>query len=184
MVFIIKKRLDLGFDYVLLGKTMSGRLEAELGIYRGSSGGNYFITCEQVVNSLSLQRLKLYHKLDIQQSDDVERTCCLRDLESNDDDIELVDNCFIESSRLNENERSTLYHYPLPLLPKMLCLPPSFLRMFLMANFHILQESCSIFHCIATHFSKPGRRRKNVATKYSYKPTTLYTKVLIMNLKM
>ena len=35
---------------------------------------------------------------------------------------------------------------------KMLCLPPSFLLMFLVANFHILQESCSIFHCIATDY--------------------------------
>ena len=111
MVYIIKKLLDLGFDYVLPGKIQSDRLEGEFGIYRCSSGGDYFITCEQVVNSLSMQRLKLYNKLDIQQSNDVERPCCLEDLESCDDDIELVDNSFSESSRLNEEERSTLLHF-------------------------------------------------------------------------
>ena len=63
MVYIIKKLLDVGFDYVLPGKIQSDRLEGEFGIYRGSSGGNYFITCEQVVNILSMQRLKLYKKI-------------------------------------------------------------------------------------------------------------------------
>ena len=110
MVDIIKKLLDLGFDYVLPGKIMSDRLEGEFGIYRCSAGGDYFITCDQVVNSLSMQRLKLYNKLDIQQSNEVERSCCVEDLESNDDDIELVDSCFLESSSLNEEERSTLYY--------------------------------------------------------------------------
>ena len=110
MVDIIKKRLDLGFDYVLPGKIMSDRLEGEFGIYRCSAGGDYFITCDQVVNILSMQRLKLYNKLEIQQSNEVERSCCVEDLESNDDDIELVDSCFLESSSLNEEERSTVYY--------------------------------------------------------------------------
>lgn len=34
MVYIIKKLLDMGFDYVLPGKIYSDRLEGELGIYR------------------------------------------------------------------------------------------------------------------------------------------------------
>ena len=104
VVYIIKKLLDVGFDYVLPVKIQSDRLEGEIGIYRCSSGSNYFITCEQVVNSLSMQRLKPCNSLDIQQSNDVERPCCLEDVESNVDDIELVENCFTESSCFSEEE--------------------------------------------------------------------------------
>ena len=72
MIYIIKKLLDVGFDFVLLDKIQSDRLEGGFGNYRCSSG-NCFTTCEQVVNRLSKQRLKLCNKLDIQQSNDLER---------------------------------------------------------------------------------------------------------------
>lgn len=110
MVYIIKKLLDVGFDYVLLGKIQSDRLEEKIGIYRCSSGSNYFITCEQYANSLSMQRLKLYSPLDIQQSNDVERPCCLEDVELNEDDIALIENCFAESSCFSEEELSAFFY--------------------------------------------------------------------------
>ena len=50
---------------MIAGKLQSDRLEAEFGIYRQSIGGNYLISVEQVLSSLSLQRLKMFHKLDI-----------------------------------------------------------------------------------------------------------------------
>lgn len=74
VVYIIKKLLDMGFDYVLFA------------------------------NSLSMQRLKLYNSFDIQQSNDVERPCCIKDVELNEDDIELIENCFTESSCFSEEE--------------------------------------------------------------------------------
>ena len=110
VVYIIKKLLDVGFDYVLLGKIQSDRLEEKIGIYRCSSGSNYFITCEQYANSLSMQRLKLYSPLDIQQSNDEERPCCLEDVELNEDDIALIENCFAESSCFSEEELSAFFY--------------------------------------------------------------------------
>ena len=112
IVEVTKILLKSGYDYVLPGKIQSDRIEAEFGIYRGSSGGNYFISTEQVVSSLSMQRLKLYNQLGIQQSDDNEEisSCCTQDLQSNDEDIELVENCYEESSNLNDEERSSLYY--------------------------------------------------------------------------
>ena len=41
LVALIKYKLDVGFKYVLPGKDQSDRIEAEFGIYRQSSGGNY-----------------------------------------------------------------------------------------------------------------------------------------------
>ena len=74
-------------------------------------GGNYFISTEQVLSSLSMQRLKLYNKLDIQQSEDANITaCCSQDLASSDADLQLIDNCYMESSNLNDDERSCLYY--------------------------------------------------------------------------
>ena len=58
-----------------------------------------------------MQRLKLYNQLDIQQSEGTNmNNCCAQDLESNDEDIELVESSFTNSSHLNEEERSTLYY--------------------------------------------------------------------------
>ena len=58
-----------------------------------------------------MQRLKLYNQLDIQQSEGTNmNSCCAQDLESNDEDIELVESSFTDSNHLNEEERSTLYN--------------------------------------------------------------------------
>ena len=57
-----------------------------------------------------MQRLKLYNIPEIQQSEKESDPCCLYNLESNDDHLELVDSCFSEASNINEEERSTLYY--------------------------------------------------------------------------
>ena len=111
IIDIIKHLLASGFDYVLPGKIQSDRLEAEFGIYRSSSGSNYFISVEQVVNSLSMRRLKLYNKLDIEQPDNISlATYCTYDISRSDEDMELVEKSFAESSNLDEEERSSLYY--------------------------------------------------------------------------
>ena len=109
-VDVAKCLLNLGMEYILLGKLQSDRLENEFGIYRQGSGGNYFISVEQVLSSLSLQRFKLYHQLHIEKSDIiVENVCCISNVEDKDEDIELVESCFKESSNLSDSECSTLY---------------------------------------------------------------------------
>ena len=105
---VAKCLLNLGMEYILLGKLQSDRLENESGIYLQGSSGNDFISV--VLSSLSLQRLKLYHQLDIEKSDIiVENACCISNVEDKDEDIELVESCFKESSNLSDSERSTLY---------------------------------------------------------------------------
>ena len=64
IVDVTKTLLRLGFRYVPPGKIQSDRIEGEFGIYRQSAGGNYFISVEQVLSGLSLQRIKLFAKLD------------------------------------------------------------------------------------------------------------------------
>ena len=54
MVELTRELLRLGASYVLLGKLQSDRLEGEFGIYRETSGGDYLISVEQVLSSLSL----------------------------------------------------------------------------------------------------------------------------------
>ena len=110
IVQITKILLRAGYEYVLPGKIQSDRLEGEFGIYRGGSGGNYYISTEQVFSSLSLQRLKLYKILEIEQSSCPENVCCTQGLSASDEDIELVETCFTIASSLNDNERSTLYY--------------------------------------------------------------------------
>ena len=66
IVALIKLLLTKGFSYVLPGTFQSDRLEGEFGIYRQSSDGCYYISVQQIMNSLALQRLKLFDKLEIE----------------------------------------------------------------------------------------------------------------------
>ena len=65
LVQIIRKLLSQNIPYVLPGKLQSDRHEEEFGIYRQSGGGIYLIPADEVPNSLNLQRIKLFHTLDI-----------------------------------------------------------------------------------------------------------------------
>ena len=82
--------------YVLTAEFQSDRIEAEFGIYRQLSGGNFHISVMQVYNSLNLQKLKLYHKLDVTRDtarcDLSSADCCKAPLTENE--IELLNTCF------------------------------------------------------------------------------------------
>ena len=71
---------------------------------------DYHISVEQVISSVSLSRMKLYHKLEMHGDEMVssESVCCAGNLQDKDD--ELIDNCFSEASNLSESKRSTVYY--------------------------------------------------------------------------
>ena len=98
------------FSYVLLGHFQSDRIEGEFGVFRQSSVGNYYISYEQVLSSLTLRRLKLFDHLNLPYSNEHEKDgCCLRELK--DDEIELLDSCLeITDKTFTEKERSSLYY--------------------------------------------------------------------------
>ena len=62
LVDLTKSLLGSGMKYICLGKIQS-RIEGGFGVIRQLGGGNYLVSVEQVISSLSLHRLKLYHKL-------------------------------------------------------------------------------------------------------------------------
>ena len=112
LVFLIKLLLLDGFSYVLARNYQSDRLEGEFGIYRQFSGGffYYYISMQQIMNSLSLQRLKLYHKLDITQSviSYSSKGCCTTNL--TDEELFMLDEAFALRSTLSETDESALYY--------------------------------------------------------------------------
>ena len=101
---LIKTLLQNGHKYVLPGKIQSNRVEGEFGIYRQNSGGNYFISVDQVISSLSLERIKPFNKLDIAREENRRRNCCAMDKSMS------VDDCFEDTSNLTCIEKSTLYY--------------------------------------------------------------------------
>ena len=96
--------------YICLGNIES-HIEGEFGVIRQLDGGNYLVSVEQVISSLNLRRLKLYHKLhgDTEEMVSNENVCCSGDLSDKDEDIAILDYCFSEASNLSESERSSLY---------------------------------------------------------------------------
>ena len=80
----------------------SDRIEGEFRICRQSSCGNYLISAEHVFNSLKLQCIRLFSKLNIHvEDDDVIDTFSVKDSES---DLELIESCFEEASASNVTE--------------------------------------------------------------------------------
>ena len=93
--------------YVLTGHIQSDRLEAEFGIYRQQSGGNYNISVQQVINSLRVQRIDLFNKLDAKGSNVyLANNCCKQNLTPAE--IECLENCFENTSSITDN--ASLFH--------------------------------------------------------------------------
>ena len=111
LVALIKYKLDVGFKYVLPGKDQSDRIEAEFGIYRQNSGGNYCISTYQVYNGLKLQRIKLYHQLEMSEKlhISVSDQCC-ENVKENIEDLDILGSSFQISLQLSSLEKSTLYY--------------------------------------------------------------------------
>ena len=108
---LVKSLLALGLKYICIGKMQSDRLEGEFGVIRQLSGGNYWISVEQIISSLTSRRMKLYHKLKLETVDSVGQVeCCKQSLDDRDGDIELVYTCFSKASDLTESQRASLYY--------------------------------------------------------------------------
>ena len=99
-VDLVKTLLALGMKNVSFGKIQNDGLEGEYGVIRQLSGRNYHISVEQVISSVSLRRMKLYHKLEMHGDETMssESVCCAGNLQDKDDDLELLHNCFSEAS--------------------------------------------------------------------------------------
>jgi hypothetical protein len=82
----------------------------EFGIYRQNSGGNYFISVEQVISSLNLERIKLFKKLDLPRENNILSDCCTATLDLSEEELHLLDVCFSETSNLTSIEKSSLYY--------------------------------------------------------------------------
>ena len=112
LVHLVRILLSTGHSYVLLGKLQSDPIEKEFGVYRQSHGGNYFVSAEQIISSLQLQRLRLFSKIgiELEEEDRNDTDCCTDDLWDNDHFLDLVERAFHEASDLSQNEKSYLYY--------------------------------------------------------------------------
>ena len=99
-------------SYILPGKIQSDRIEAEFGIYRQSSGGNYLISAEQVISNLQLKPLKLFSKLNVPFDDNTDNNSCCNqiDLQDSEEDLDCIERCFEEVSQLTIRQIFTVLH--------------------------------------------------------------------------
>ena len=106
---VVQTLLCRGMKYMLTGHLQSYHIEAEFGIYHQQSGGNYNISVQQVVNSLGLRRLKLFNKLDLEQSHvHIANDCCRQKLSP--EEVERLDSCIESTSSTTVVERLLLSH--------------------------------------------------------------------------
>lgn len=104
-----KYLIDNRMPYILSAVFQSDPLEGEFGIYRQMCGGNYYISVEEVYNSLKLQRMKLYQKLKISPTT-VHVPCemCTSDL--TDKELASLDDIWKHLDDLTVNEKNTLFY--------------------------------------------------------------------------
>ncbi|XP_065646458.1 uncharacterized protein LOC136071650 isoform X2 [Hydra vulgaris] len=112
LVELIKKLLLEDYRYVLPGIFQTDYLKGEFSIYRQLSCGNYFISAEQVLNSLHLQRLKLFSKLVSLDETDILCSCKHTDCCT----MDLMDNIYLEclinadNESINDKENAALFY--------------------------------------------------------------------------
>ena len=76
-ICLIKLLLNKSFNYVLPGSFQSERLEGKFGIYHQAASRCYYILVEKIMNSLALERLKLFSKLDTEEVvSHLKEECC------------------------------------------------------------------------------------------------------------
>lgn len=62
-----------------------------------------------MINGLRIQRLRLFDKLEFEASDDhFQDSCCTEDL--NEDEKDMIDQCYNGASKLDEDERAKLFY--------------------------------------------------------------------------
>ena len=86
----------------MTGDLNDERLEGEFGTFRGSPGGDYYMSGGQVQNALKLQRIKLFSRLE----EDIflehkERDCCTQLI--SEVELILLDDCFDNTSDISIN---------------------------------------------------------------------------------
>ena len=158
---LIQKLLSK-MSYVLTAELQSDRLEGEFGIYRQLSGGKFHISALQVFNGLSFQRIKLFHKLEVEkQSAHENDQCCTMDI--TDSELDMIDACFQDATELTVIERSSLYYIAgyKTCKEKSMSTPQmwnmrrsqSLPQWYHVVNSAIQVKNFLIFHCICTHIT-------------------------------
>ena len=102
---------DQACQYVLFGIFQTDPVENEFSIYRQLSGGNYFVSLEQVLSSAHLRRLKLFEKLNLEDTSTVSvsaKSCCTS--EFSEVELELLDRAIENSEDISQSERSALFY--------------------------------------------------------------------------
>ena len=109
LIQTINVLLEKNFSYVLAGEFQSDPIEGEFGTFRQLAGGNYNISHAEILNGLSLRRLKLFQLLDVEQSFEHSLSlCCSVGL--SEEELEIVDDCISDPDKLTEVENSTLFY--------------------------------------------------------------------------
>ena len=103
--------LGLGHRYVLLGQFSTDDLEEKFGELRQGSGGTYFITIQNVIQKLQIQktRLLLHLGVDVLDNDDV-HACSKCDFALNDDHFRLIESLGKMEDKLSEDVKMALVY--------------------------------------------------------------------------
>ena len=115
LVSLTKELLREGeCKFVLLGVFQTDPLEGEFGIYCQSSGGNYYISFEQILNCASMRRMKLFNRLAVEEEilamykEHPVRECC--SLVISDDELRMIDEIYSAVDSVDENELQSLFY--------------------------------------------------------------------------
>ena len=101
--------LNKAFNNVLPGSFQSDRFEGEFDIYRQSVGGCYYISIKQIMNSLALQILKPFTKLDIEEVvSHSKQECCTASL--TEGETFMLNEAFSLRITLSDIEGSSIFY--------------------------------------------------------------------------
>ena len=112
MIELARYHLDQDHEYVPLGKTSTDPLEKEFGKLRLGSGGTYFITVQQILEKVSINKTKLLLTLNCSLEDFIEagHKCPKSAFLPTDKVCDVFDKLYDLEKSLDHDTKSALVH--------------------------------------------------------------------------
>ena len=102
--------LEKGMEYILTVDFQSDGIEGTFGKWRQMTGGNYYISADNILACLKAQRLDLLSSLEkvAENYDTCTADCCSTELINTE--LECIDDCFDSINEISEIKKSALYN--------------------------------------------------------------------------
>jgi hypothetical protein len=108
LIYLSKRLLDNGWDFIMLGSFQTDNLEGEFGVYRQKAGGCYYISVDQVLCTARFREMELFMNCDAMENLPHTKSLCYKE-PLTDQEWEVIDDCVSHIPTISDHELGSLF---------------------------------------------------------------------------